>query len=60
MKKTFSTYIFAQINEIEKYKWIESEKAHKDLGEEAVKDWIIKYSPNFRENWEKSYGPLCD
>ncbi|MDH4128179.1 MAG: hypothetical protein OEV44_05460 [Spirochaetota bacterium] len=60
MKSTFLIYIEAQVNEIQKYKWIESEKACRDLGQQAVKDWIIKYSPDFREKWEQNYGPLCD
>ena len=33
-------YMADQIKEIELYKWLESEKANRDLGEEAVKDWI--------------------
>ena len=32
-----------QIEEISKHKWIESEKAGYDRGEEAVKEWIKKY-----------------
>jgi len=41
-----------QIREILKHKWIMSEKQGRDLGEEAVKDWIDKYAPDFREYWE--------
>lgn len=44
-------YMKAQIHEIEVYKWIESEKANRDLGDEAVKDWIKKYAADFREQW---------
>ena len=40
-----------QVKEIEKYKWIMSEKAGRDLGSEACKDWICKYAKQFREFW---------
>ena len=46
-------YMADQIKEIELYKWLESEKANRDLGEEAVKDWIEKHAAEFRERWEK-------
>lgn len=38
----------AQVREIEKFKWIESEKAGYDLGEQAVRQWIMKYAAKFR------------
>ena len=48
-------YMADQIKEIEIHKWLESEKANRDLGEEAVKDWIEKYAVEFRERWEKEH-----
>ena len=48
-------YMADQIKEIELYKWLESEKANRDLGEEAVKDWIEKHAAEFRERWEKEH-----
>ena len=41
-----------QIREILKHKWILSEKAGRDLGEEAVEDWVEKYAAAFRDFWE--------
>lgn len=38
-----------QLQEIERHKWIESEKAGRDLGEEAAMDWIHRYAAAFRE-----------
>ncbi len=38
-----------QIDEMEKHKWIESEKAGYDLGEAARIDWVKKYAAKFRE-----------
>jgi midasin (ATPase involved in ribosome maturation) len=49
MKKFMSD----QIKEVEIHKWIESEKANRDLGEEAIKDWIIKHAAEFRKKWEE-------
>jgi hypothetical protein len=41
----------AERDEILKHKWIESEKAGRDIGfERALTDWIIKH----RSNWRKS------
>ena len=49
MKKFMSD----QIKEVEIHKWIESEKANRDLGEEAIKDWIEKHAADFRKKWEE-------
>ena len=40
----------AEREEILRHKWIESEKAGRDIGfEQALTDWIIKH----RSNWRK-------
>ena len=40
----------AERAEILKHKWIESEKAGKDIGfEKALLDWIVKHRSNWRE-----------
>ncbi len=38
-----------QRREMEKHRWIESEKAHCDLGSEAYRDWILRYAAAWRE-----------
>jgi hypothetical protein len=44
----------AERAEILKHKWIESEKAGKDIGfERALLDWIVKYRSNWRERRRK-------
>lgn len=48
-------YMEDQIHEIEIHKWIESEKANRDLGDEAVKDWILKHAKQYREQWNKKH-----
>ena len=46
-----------QMNEMEKFKWIESEKAHADLGEKKCTcEWMVRYSSSFREYWKKTHS----
>ena len=47
-------YLRLQDREIEKHKWIESEKAGRDLGTDAVLDWIRKYADLFSDHYMKS------
>jgi len=44
-------YFLLEREEILKYKWIESEKAGKDIGfEKALLDWIRKHRTAWRES----------
>ena len=44
----------AERQEILRHKWIESEKAGRDIGfEQALTDWIVKH----RSKWRKSRQP---
>lgn len=49
----FEEFLRAEIAEIRRHCWIESEKAGCDLGQRAAIDWVQKYSATFRENWTK-------
>ena len=41
----------AEREEILRHKWIESEKAGRDIGfEQALTDWIINHRANWRKN----------
>jgi ferredoxin len=40
------------------HKWIESEKARRDLGEAALMDWITKYAASFR-SWVMALPDRC-
>ncbi len=43
---------YAQMEEIRKYKWIESEKACRDIGDnQAALEWIEKFGDIFRRYW---------
>ncbi|MDQ1284678.1 MAG: hypothetical protein QG663_81 [Thermodesulfobacteriota bacterium] len=46
-------YLKIQAQEIERHKWIESEKAGRDLGTEAIIDWIMKYADRFSEQYQQ-------
>jgi len=39
----------AQRREIEKHKWIESERAGRDLGDAAILDWIVRFAARWRQ-----------
>ena len=55
-RKAFIEYMKAQVHEIDVHKWIESEKAGHDLGDQAAKEWIEKYAETFRKEWNKAHG----
>ena len=42
-----------QLEEIDKYKWIESEKVGYDLGDKAIVEWISKNAKSLRSRIEK-------
>jgi hypothetical protein len=45
-------YNAAQIDEILRYKWIESEKQGHDIGElKAACEWITKYGAEFNKHY---------
>ena len=46
----------SQQEEIKKYKWIESEKAGRDIGwERAVREWLQNYFPGWkRYRWNRA------
>ena len=45
---TLHEFITLQRREIERHKWIESQKAGHDLGDQAVFDWVMRYSEDFK------------
>ncbi|HEY8902238.1 MAG TPA: hypothetical protein VIM48_00940 [Chthoniobacterales bacterium] len=49
----------AEREEILRHKWIESEKAGRDIGfERALLDWIIKYRSGWRDLRGKAQTPV--
>lgn len=57
-RNLYNRFVHDQIQEILKYKWIESERAKRDLGDEACIDWIMKYADIYREEWERQNGKI--
>jgi hypothetical protein len=41
---------------MDRHKWIESEKAHHDVGKEAILDWIATHAANWRAAYEAEHG----
>jgi len=46
-------YAVRMADEIRRHKWIASEKAGKDLGEHAIREWREKHEEDFRLHWLK-------
>lgn len=52
------SYVLHQKDEMLKYKWIKSQQAGKDLGEQALREWIEKYGKEYREAYNAEYQAL--
>lgn len=48
-------YLAIQREEIERHKWIESEKRRHDLGCQAMSDWICRFSEKFAHYWRRTH-----
>ncbi len=57
---TFDEYLALQREEILRHKWIESEKAGRDLGQDAVLDWIVNHARAFRRYLTEVGGECID
>lgn len=49
-------FMIDEVEEMKKHAWIESEKAGRDVGTSAMREWVSKYAAQFRENWEKTHN----
>jgi hypothetical protein len=50
----------AEREEIMKHKWLESEKAGRDIGfETALMDWILRHRTNWRKARQKEIHAIC-
>jgi hypothetical protein len=50
-----SAYLMIQKEDIDLHKWIESEKCHRDLGREALNDWVTRFSDKFAHYWRRTH-----
>ena len=44
----FNEYVALECQEMLRHKWIESEKAGRDMGQEALLDWVDRHASGFR------------
>lgn len=54
------SYCRCQVEEAKKYKWIQSQKAGKDLGDAAVIEWVKKFAADFREDYNAAYKLMIE
>ena len=52
-KEQFHKFMQDQTNEINIYKWVQSERVGHDLGNECCIEWVMKFAKKFREDWER-------
>jgi len=55
---TIFEYLALEREEMLKHKWIESEKAGYDLGQQALFDWIENHADGFHRTTVEHYGSL--
>ncbi len=55
LKYSLDAYLTLQREEMERYKWLESEKSKNDLGGNALADWVNKYSRDFARYWRRTH-----
>ncbi len=52
------SYCLKQVEEAKRYKWIQSQKAGRDLGDAAVHEWVRKFAPQFRKEYNEVYNAM--
>jgi hypothetical protein len=48
-------YLFYQREEMERHKWIESERAERDLRDGSLSDWVKRHSMAFSDYWRRTH-----
>jgi len=48
-------YMAMQVEEMKKHKWLESEKARRDLNGVALTDWVRRHSEAFAQYWQRTH-----
>ena len=51
MLNEIKDYREKMVEEIRRHRWLESEKAGRDLGPVAEHDWLDRYEIDFRRYW---------
>jgi hypothetical protein len=56
LKSALEAYLTLQREEMDRHKWLESEKSKNDLGGHALADWVNKYSSDFARYWRRTHA----
>jgi len=56
LKFALEAYLTLQREEMDRHKWLESEKSKNDLGGRALADWVNKYSTDFARYWRRTHA----
>jgi hypothetical protein len=48
-------YMAYQLEEMERHKWIESERADRDLRDPSLSDWVKRHSMAFSDFWRRTH-----
>ncbi len=56
LKFALEAYLTLQREEMDRHKWLESEKTKNDLGGRALADWVNKYSSDFARYWRRTHA----
>jgi len=59
-EKKLRRFLEDQLEEMLRHKYIESEKACRDLGPDALLDWIKKYAARYRMQWIECHGEIVN
>jgi hypothetical protein len=49
-----------QVEEMKRHRWIESQKAGRDVGREAFEDWIKKHAEKYRKEYNETYEEMIN
>lgn len=49
-----------QVEEMKRHRWIESQKAGHDVGEDAFADWVRNYASDYRSEYEETYEEMIE
>jgi len=55
LKFALEAYLTLQREEMDRHKWLESEKSKNDLGGRALIDWVNRYSGDFARYWRRTH-----
>lgn len=54
------TFCKRQVEEALRYKWIQSQKVGRDLGDAAIHEWVKKFAAQFRKDYNQTYISMVE